>query len=285
MFVCTILSLFVLTLFSGCGVYSSIDLEKVKSDIALLRTTSIDLVNIEEVLEQNSSLFGILEEIELDSLPFDKEYIEKENGELLFFSKQGKEEFHASSFTFYMIVKPALDKKELLENQIEKYFYGLMGENLGEKQTSTTMSKNIMKKELDGYLIYILSYDNEIVWERIKENAYPLLFQNAKEASAKDFSLNMDDLKEFQAIIPNEMKNASFYVIVKPKNGKVESVKKELDQYMKELEKKWSTYLPDQYQIVKNRMETEVGSYFIYIGSTDNQLVLKTIKDAVMKKD
>ena len=48
---------------------------------------------------------------------------------------------------------------------------------------------------------------------------------------------------------------------------------------MDNLEEQWSTYLPDQYELVENRLEEEYGEYLIYIISNDNELVLKTIKN------
>ena len=146
-----------------------------------------------------------------------------------------------------------------------------------------------MIREYEGYVICILSNHNEEVWNLIKEHSHALLFQNVKRLQATEleieFSLNKDDLKEFLAVIPSQDTSASFYIIVRPTSGKVDDVKKVLDQYMKNLEKKWSTYLPNEYQLVKNRMDTEIGSYLVYIISKDNDLVLKTIKDAIVKKN
>ena len=34
---------------------------------------------------------------------------------------------------------------------------------------------------------------------------------------------------------------------------------------MTNLEEQWSTYLPDQYELVKNRLEEKYGDYLIYI--------------------
>ena len=49
---------------------------------------------------------------------------------------------------------------------------------------------------------------------------------------------------------------------------------------MTNVENQWATYLPDQYELVKNRLEEEYGDYLIYIISIDIELVLKTIKDS-----
>ena len=46
---------------------------------------------------------------------------------------------------------------------------------------------------------------------------------------------------------------------------------------MKKLETQWETYLPDQYELVKNRKEVKIGDYLVYIVSNNNDLVFDTI--------
>lgn len=41
------------------------------------------------------------------------------------------------------------------------------------------------------------------------------------------------------------------------------------------------TYLPEQYELVKNRLEKEYGDYLIYIVSSNNDLVFETIKQII----
>lgn len=284
----------ILILFSGCGIYTKIDLEKTKKEIATLKTTKIELSKVKEVLEQEEQL--PLEDIEIDALEelhIDKEYIAYENKKPLLIFKQEKEnEINTVPLTSYIIVKPSEDKKDLLAQQINDYYQKLLdeySEKEDAKQETKERLENILKKEYEGYLIYILSDDNEKIWKRIEESSHSLLFEQAKELSLKDFikqfSLEEKYIAKYQAVVPSKKQESSLYVIVRPKDGKTEAVKKRLDQYMKEYEKKWSTYLPQEYELIKNRMETEVGSYLVYIISRDNATVLNTIKSAVMKKD
>ena len=72
--------------------------------------------------------------------------------------------------------------------------------------------------------------------------------------------------------------NSNLYFIIKPKKENSEDVQKAVDKYMVDLEEQWKTYLPDQYELVKNRLEEKYGDYLIYIISTDNDLVFDTIK-------
>lgn len=187
-----------------------------------------------------------------------------------------------------MIIKPSEDKKDLLEEQIDLYYKNLLEEYNQKEDASEEIKahlQNVMKQEYEGYLIYILSNDNDAVWKKIKERSHPLLFENTKEAKLEDFGLSIKDVSEFKGVTSSEDTSASFYIVVRPKNGKADNIKKSMNQYMKTLDKKWSTYLPNEYKLVKNHMETEVGSYLVYIVSKDNQLVLNTIKDAIVKKD
>lgn len=276
----TFFSASLLCFFSGCGVYDKMDLEKASIEISTLKTTTLDLSNIREAIENESNFFVELEDIELDI--FNSEYFD----DYLF--RREKSNVNSVSLNSYMIVKPSEDKKSLLEEQIDLYYKNLL-EEYSEKEDANEEVKehlqNVMKQEYEGYLIYILSNDNEAVWEKIQESAYPLLFENVKETGLEEFGLSPKDISEFKAVTSNEDTSASFYIIIRPRNGKADNVKRAMTQYMKTLDKKWSTYLPDEYKLVKNHMDTEVGSYLVYIVSKDNQLVLNTIKNAVVKKD
>jgi len=77
--------------------------------------------------------------------------------------------------------------------------------------------------------------------------------------------------------IPMMIINSNTYIVVKPAEGKKESVKKTIDNYMTNLENQWATYLPEQYELIKNRMEKEYGDYLIYIATTDNEKVYNAI--------
>ena len=72
-------------------------------------------------------------------------------------------------------------------------------------------------------------------------------------------------------------------MVVKPAEGKYETVRSGLDEYIKKQEELWNTYLPDQYELVKNRLVVEEGDYLIYIISEDNNSVLEAIKSAEVK--
>lgn len=97
------------------------------------------------------------------------------------------------------------------------------------------------------------------------------------------FGINPDNIEEMTFQEPMINIRASEFAIVKPVAGKEDIVKKEMDAYFKKVEDRWSTYLPDQLELVKNRLVTKVGDYLVYVVSEDNDKVLEAIKAAEQK--
>ena len=87
--------------------------------------------------------------------------------------------------------------------------------------------------------------------------------------------------------MPAFIVHSSLYIIALPKEGEEAELKTQLDGFMKQHEKVWEVYLPDQYKLVKDRMETKIetkeGIYYIYIISTDNDAVLDAIKTGLVE--
>ena len=91
--------------------------------------------------------------------------------------------------------------------------------------------------------------------------------------------IKKEQVEEFAMATPMMIVRSDTYIIVKPSEGNKKAVKEKIDEYMANLETQWETYLPAQYELVKNRLEKELGDYLVYIVSIDNDLVYKTIKD------
>ena len=84
------------------------------------------------------------------------------------------------------------------------------------------------------------------------------------------------------AVLPAE---ASLCIVALPQQRAETELKTQLDAFIKNYETLWSTRrddLPDQYDLVKNRMETTLatkeGTYFVYIVSPDNETTLNAIR-------
>lgn len=66
---------------------------------------------------------------------------------------------------------------------------------------------------------------------------------------------------------------ASMYLVIKAKDGSVDAVKEKVDAYGQNQERIWSTYLPEQYDLVKNRKLGVVGNYvYLIIGETAEEI-------------
>ena len=92
------------------------------------------------------------------------------------------------------------------------------------------------------------------------------------------FQINPENFEEYLFQYPMMIVHSSMYFIGKPAEGKEEVAKSEVDAFIARWEEQWSTYLPAQYELVQNRLETTVGDYLVYIISYNNEAVLEAIK-------
>lgn len=245
---------------AGCG-NISLDLKKISDNLDNLTSDKFDILsvsdNIEKLDPNFSNLFDVYD-YDLESMDINKDNIEK----MLF-------KVSVDNIPAYIIVKPVEGKKEEVKKEIGKYLNTFS--NLKEK----------LEVEHEGYLIYLFSDNNTTILEKIKETKTPvfgILVDIDKDSINSLLGIKNDDLDEF--LVKNSViTQANSYYILKPKKGKKKEIKETMDVYMKSLEEQWKTYLPSQYELVKNRVEEEYGDYLIYIISSNNDLVLKTIKN------
>ena len=251
---------FLCLFFAGCG-NVDLDLNKVSENLNNLTTNSFDLLAAVENIEMNTTYFNDLVNVydfDLEEMGINKELIENMAFRL-----------NSEAQPAYIIVKPTVGKKEELKKEIDAYL-------------STFANLNKLESEYEGYLIYLFSDKNEEVLNTIKKSKAKVfgMLMNVESTDLEALTgVNPDDVDEF--LVKNSvMTQASSYYILKPKAGKEDKVEEIMDDYMDKLEDQWETYLPDQYELVENRLEEEYGGYLIYIISTDNELVFKTIKDS-----
>ncbi|ARC85867.1 hypothetical protein U732_1929 [Clostridium argentinense CDC 2741] len=86
------------------------------------------------------------------------------------------------------------------------------------------------------------------------------------ETLEKNYYINPEDVAE--AEIKTAMMNvkSNELAIIKVKDSsKVEDIKKSVEKRGEDLDKQWSSYLLDQYELVKNRKIKAIGNYVILI--------------------
>lgn len=79
------------------------------------------------------------------------------------------------------------------------------------------------------------------------------------------FNINADEVEEVVGKMAMMNVQASRYFIIKAKDGAVESVKKQVEDYGNSYEQQWATYLPEQYELVKQRKIGVKGNYVYFI--------------------
>ena len=112
------------------------------------------------------------------------------------------------------------------------------------------------------------------------ENIFGLLMEITDSTLLDLYGIDPSLMEEYYGQTSALMVHSSMFLIIKPLDGKEDEVKEQVAEYMLKLEEQWKIYLPSQYSLVINRLETKLGDYLIYIVSVDNDLVLNTIKEA-----
>lgn len=80
------------------------------------------------------------------------------------------------------------------------------------------------------------------------------------DTEVTDFlGINAENLESFTVMFPMMNVHATEIMVFQAKEGMIETVKEEVGTYLESYEQMWSTYLPDQYELVKNRVEKQVG--------------------------
>ena len=210
---------------------------------------------------------------------YDYEYDFKENfgfdsEDIEFYTIAMNEE----NMDMYLFLQPLKDKKEDVKNALDNYFSEL--EN-SDNQEIANKAKNKSYTQIGSYLVYIMTDNSSDILNSIKdskENIFGALMEVNDETLESQFNINKSNVKEYLIKVPMMITSSNSYIIIKPVDGKKDEVKEKIDEYMTKLEKQWETYLPEQYELVKNRLEKEYGDYLIYIVSSNNDLVFETIK-------
>ena len=91
--------------------------------------------------------------------------------------------------------------------------------------------------------------------------------------------VNPDDVQGVIGKIPMMNVHASMYLVIEVKDGKVDAIKEKVDSYASAQEMQWQMYLPEQYELVKQRKTGVVGNYvYLIIADTAAELESLIIK-------
>lgn len=265
-----LLSLIAVVLLTGCTKYD-LDLEKVKEKITSLKEDKIDasLVYGEVNMNEKFQNLEYIYEFDYEEYGFNVDYLDKYS---FAFDKETKE--------FYILFKAKDDKTDVVKKNIKDFVENLKKDEKDDAIISRL--NNYILREEDGYFMALAASNQDELLQIIRNSKNPV-FSNMMEIPVESIEdtlgIKEDQVDEFLMATPMMIVRSDTYIIVKPSKGNKEVVKEKTDEYMSNLEKQWETYLPEQYELVKNRLEKELGDYLIYVVSIDNELVYETIKD------
>lgn len=277
LFLVTLCAFFLL--FSGCGKKVTLDLDTLSISLQKATTDTFYLQGASYVID-DGDYFDNLEDI----YDYDFEDIFGLDSNLV---QEYAVRMNKKTKEMYLLLLPTDGKKDDVKNVFNTYFTSLEKK---EKDSDTLgMIKDRLEKEIDDYLIYIVSDGkNEDIFNSIKGLKSPLFgsLMQIDDSLLKDqFDINPTDLDAYLIATPMTMVQTSSFYILKPASGKKDEVKEKMDKYMSNLEETWKTYLPEQYELVKNRKEVTYGDYLIYIISSDNDKVFEIIKNAEISEE
>ncbi len=103
------------------------------------------------------------------------------------------------------------------------------------------------------------------------------------DAELTDFlGINADNLESFVVMMPMMNVHATEIMVFQAKDGMINTVKEEVALYLEGYEQMWSTYLPDQYELVKNRVEKTVGESTLVVIIAEEAAKIESIIDAAL---
>jgi len=251
-------SISAILLFAGCEEKEQVklDLTKIATELETLTTDEID---IHGIYVEEMGVFGELSYV----YDFDFETKLGLNSELV---TEYNVNYNEETKELLAVFKPAEGKTEEVKTALNTFMTGI----------------NAELTEVNGLLVYVNSTDNDTVINKVKEaktKVFGMLMEVPTESIKDTLNIEATDVEEFLMRMPMMMTQSSTYIIVKPVDGKEEVVENAINEYMTKLENQWATYLPDQYELVKNRKVEKIGDYLVYIVSNNNDLVFNTISN------
>lgn len=91
--------------------------------------------------------------------------------------------------------------------------------------------------------------------------------------------VSADQIVEHVFAMPMMAVHATSFIVIEAKDADaLADVTEKMGTYFKGVEEQWSTYLPDQHELVQNRVEKTVGNYYIGIIAADAETLAETLE-------
>lgn len=122
------------------------------------------------------------------------------------------------------------------------------------------------------------------VGERVVDEAeLPALMMLSEEEIRNELGINTDHLESFLVLMPMMRVHATEILVFQVKEDMMETVKTKVADYLNHYEEYWSSYLPEQHVLVRNRLEKTLGNTLIIIVSENRDLIETIINQALFE--
>ena len=122
------------------------------------------------------------------------------------------------------------------------------------------------------------------VGERIVDEVeLPALMILSEEEIKDELGVDPDYLESFLVLMPMMRVHATEILVFQVKEDMMETVKTKVDDYLNHYEEYWSSYLPEQHVLVRNRLEKTLGNTLIIIVSENSDLIETIIDQALFE--
>lgn len=120
----------------------------------------------------------------------------------------------------------------------------------------------------------------EDVWNAVSAGRELPSFMDLDDGLLSDlYGIDAADLDSFVAKIPMMNVHATEFFIAKVKSGKMDTVKDGIAKRQADLEEQWSSYLPEQLELVQNYKLAESGDYVLFAIYENADSVVKAFED------
>ncbi len=118
-------------------------------------------------------------------------------------------------------------------------------------------------------------------WAEIAET-YPDDLPRTMELNDEDlqtmYGIDASKLEEYTAQLPMMNVHATEFFIAKVKDGEMDAVKAGIQSRLDTVDATWSSYLPEQYELVQNHQIVEAGNYILFAISEKAEAIADTFR-------
>lgn len=92
------------------------------------------------------------------------------------------------------------------------------------------------------------------------------------------YGIDASKLEEYTAQLPMMNVHATEFFIAKVKDGEMDAVKDGIQSRLDTVDATWSSYLPEQYELVQNHQIVEEGNYILFVISEKAEAIADTFR-------